>query len=133
MKITVTFDSLEEFQKACIIGQKEKPLFDEPHTAEEISKALDEIKEEEKKPEKKTEKKEVEKLPFGEPDEEPEAEKPKAIKAEDVRAVLNDVVKAKGREAVKDLFKSFGAANFTKVKPEDYEALLKAAEEVLND
>ena len=125
MKITVTFDSLEEFQKACIIGQKEKPLFDEPHTAEEISKALDEIKEEEKK--------EVEKLPFGEPDEEPEAEKPKAIKAEDVRAVLNDVVKAKGREAVKELFKSFGAANFTKVKPEDYEALLEAAKEVLND
>lgn len=125
MKITVTFDSLEEFQRACIIGQKEKPLFDEPHTAEEISKALDEIKEEEKK--------EVEKLPFGEPDEEPEAEKPKAIKAEDVRAVLNDVVKAKGREAVKELFKSFGAANFTKVKPEDYEALLEAAKEVLND
>lgn len=128
MKITVTFDSLEEFQRACIIGQKEKPLFDEPHTAEEISKALDEIKEDEKK----TEKKEAEKLPFGEPDEEPEAEKPKAIKAEDVRAVLNDVVKAKGREAVKELFKNFGAANFTKVKPEDYEALLKAAEEVLN-
>lgn len=125
MKITVTFDSLEEFQRACIIGQKEKPLFDEPHTAEEISKALDEIKEDEKK--------EVEKLPFGEPDEEPEAEKPKAIKAEDVRAVLNDVVKAKGREAVKELFKSFGAANFTKVKPEDYEALLEAAKEVLND
>jgi len=125
MKITVTFDSLEEFQRACIIGQKEKPLFDEPHTAEEISKALDEIKEEEKK--------EVEKLPFGEPDEEPEAEKPKAIKAEDVRAVLNDVVKAKGREAVKELFKNFGAANFTKVKPEDYEALLEAAKEVLND
>ena len=125
MKITVTFDSLEEFQRACIIGQKEKPLFDEPHTAEEISKALDEIKEEEKK--------EVEKLPFGEPDEEPEAEKPKAIKAEDVRAVLNDVVKAKGREAVKELFKSFGAANFTKVKPEDYEALLEASKEVLND
>jgi len=110
MKITVTFDSLEEFQAACIIGQQSEGIFKQPHTAEEIQESFEK---EEKKEEKKEEA----------PD--------KPLKAEDVRAKLNEVVKAKGKEAVKELFKSFGAANFTKIKPEDYGALLEAAEEVL--
>lgn len=54
------------------------------------------------------------------------------IKAEDVRAELNELAKQNGKEAVKAIFEEFGAKNFTQVKAKDYEAVLEAAKKALN-
>lgn len=46
---------------------------------------------------------------------------------EDVRAVLNDLRKAKGVSAVKDILGKYGAANFPTLNPADYAAVMKEA------
>lgn len=117
MKITLTFDSMKEFEE--FTGQAR------------LGAAITEAAEKQGKTIEKQEPVKTEAVE--EPTvEEPTAEEPKAPTVEEVRAKLNELAKEKGKEAVKELFKSFGAANFTKIKPEDYGAVLKAAEEGLN-
>ena len=51
------------------------------------------------------------------------------VKDADVRKALNGLIKAGKRDAVKAILKSFGADNFSKLKPADYAAVLETAKE----
>lgn len=55
------------------------------------------------------------------------------VKDADVRKVLNELIKAGKRDAVKAILGEFGAANFSKLKPGDYAAVVKKAKEALGD
>ena len=70
------------------------------------------------------------------PAEEPAQAPPEAaqeVKDTDVRKVMNKLIKAGKRDTVKTILSSFGAANFTALKPKDYAAVLKKAKEALED
>lgn len=60
----------------------------------------------------------------------PKAEKPKALKLEDVRAVLTTLSSNKGASAVKALLKDFGAEKLSDIAVQDYPELLAKAEEM---
>lgn len=143
MKITATFDSLEEFQ-AFINGGK-KPL-----TAEELNKTAQktadiinaaEAKEEAEKAEKKKAKK-------AEPKEEPPtpeeivAEAEAKAKKDDIdydalrvecRKVLAALNKATGTNTASDLIKTHGAKKLSEVEDMFLPALLEEAKEALAD
>lgn len=139
MKITATFDSLEEFQ-AFINGGK-KPL-----TAEELNKTAQktadiinaaEAKEEAEKAEKKKAKKAEPKAE--EIVEEAEAtikEKPKvdydALRVE-CRKVLAALNKATGTNTASELIKTHGAKKLSEVEDMFLPALLEEAKEALAD
>lgn len=63
--------------------------------------------------------------------EEPKAEAP-AIKLEEVRTVLAEISRSGKTAEMKALLSQFGASKLSDVKPEDYAALLAAAQEVKN-
>lgn len=136
MKITATFDSLEEFQ-AFINGGK-KPL-----TAEELNKTAQktadiinaaEAKEEAEKAEKKKAKKAEpkEEVPF----DEDKKEEPKvdydALRVE-CRKVLAALNKATGTNTASDLIKTHGAKKLSEVEDMFLPALLEEAKEALAD
>ena len=59
--------------------------------------------------------------------------KPVAIpKLENVRAVLADISRSGKTQQMKVLLAKYGAMKLSEVKPEDYTALLKDAEEIAN-
>lgn len=60
-------------------------------------------------------------------EEAPAAEETKAYTLEEVRAALAALTRAGKQKQVKELLTSFGAANLTSVKPEDYAALMDKA------
>ena len=64
----------------------------------------------------------------------PVTEEPKApaIKLEDVRTILSEIARAGKTAEMKALLSKFGASKLSDVKPEDYAALLAAAQEVKN-
>ena len=142
MKITATFDSLEEFQ-AFVRG--EKPLTTEELNANvqktaDIIDAAEEKMEAEKKAEKKRKVKEPEVVgATPEEMEELEAEKEKdeeidyialRVKTQKTLAELN---KASGKnQATKLIKKVCGVDRYTEVKNAQLPALLKEAEEALN-
>lgn len=136
MKITATFDSLEEFQ-AFINGGK-KPL-----TAEELNKTAQktadiinaaEAKEEAEKAEKKKAKKAEPKedVPF----EEDAKEEPKvdydALRVE-CRKVLAALNKATGTNTASEMIKAHGAKKLSEVEDMFLPALLEEAKEALAD
>ncbi len=53
-------------------------------------------------------------------------------KLEDVRAVLADISRSGKTQQMKVLLAKYGAMKLSEVKPEDYTALLKDAEEIAN-
>ncbi len=55
-----------------------------------------------------------------------------AIKLEEVRTVLAEISRSGKTAQMKELLGRFGAGKLSDVKPEDYEALLAAAQEVRN-
>ena len=138
MKITATFDSLEEFQ-AFISGKK-------PLTAEELNKTAQktadiinaaEAKEEAEKAEKKKAKKaetiaDPEEVPF----EEDKKEEPKvdydALRVE-CRKVLAALNKATGTNTASELIKTHGAKKLSEVEDMFLPALLEEAKEALAD
>lgn len=146
MKITATFDSLEEFQ--AFISSGKKPL-----TAEELNKTAQktadiinaaEAKEEAEKAEKKKAKKEEpkEEVPF----EEDVKEEPKPAKKEEptdktdydalrveCRKVLAALNKATGTNTASELIKSHGAKKLSEVEDMFLPALLEEAKEALAD
>lgn len=63
--------------------------------------------------------------------EEPVKAEPVKVSMEDARAALNELRKAKGTTAVKDLLKEFGAENFTTLNPGDYGNVIAKAKEAL--
>ena len=54
------------------------------------------------------------------------------IKLEEVRTVLAEISRSGKTAQMKELLGRFGAGKLSDVKPEDYEALLAAAQEVRN-
>lgn len=135
MKITATFDSLEEFQ-AFISGKK-------PLTAEELNKTAQktadiinaaEAKEEAEKAEKKKAKKAEpkEEVPF----DEDKKEEPKvdydALRVE-CRKVLAALNKATGTNTASELIKTHGAKKLSEVEDMFLPALLEEAKEALAD
>lgn len=61
----------------------------------------------------------------------PAEEAPKLATYEDVRKAINDLAKAKGRDAVVGVLGQFGAAKGPDVKPEQYAAFVVAAHEAI--
>ena len=139
MKITATFDSLEEFQ-AFVRGKK-------PLTAEELNanvqktadiiNAAEEKMEAEKAEKKKAKKAEPkEEVPFDE-DKKEEEEKDEGIDYIALRVktqkTLAELNKASGKnQATKLIKKVCGVDRYTEVKNAQLPALLKEAEEALN-
>lgn len=58
---------------------------------------------------------------------------PDDVKDTDVRKALNRLIKAGKRDEVKAILKAFGAENFSKLKPDQYPAVLKKAKEAMGD
>lgn len=57
----------------------------------------------------------------------------KPVKDVDVRAALNQLIKAGKRDKVKEILSSFKADNFSGLNPDDYWLVLAMAQEALND
>ena len=66
------------------------------------------------------------------PDPEPAAVPEPEIQLPDMRKAVRELVKAKGRDAAKDVLARFGAKGASSLKPEDYPAALAALKEALN-
>lgn len=116
MKITITFDSLEEFKKH-IIGVPEAA----PAQSDEEPKP--------KKNPKKTEKPQEEDA--GQPDEAPAPEVSEDFRVE-VRKTLAKLNKKVGKNMASDLIKEFGVEKLTEVALSDLPALMDKAKEALN-
>lgn len=124
MKITATFDSLEEFQ--AFIGQKSEPKKQEaPAQPEEKPKKA-------KKEEPKAEEPKAE-----EPEPEPvKKEEPKvdydAMRVE-CRKVLSALNKATGKNTAQELIKGRGKSKLSEIEDRVLPALLEEAKEALED
>ena len=124
MKITVTFDSLDEFEAfkgtAVVAPQSAQKPIEEP----EAPKAKKSAPKEE--------------MPWKETSTEAEAPKKAAVPAvtEDfrveVRKTLAQLNKKTGGNEAKELIKTFGVSKLTEVKLEDLPALMEKAQEALN-
>lgn len=131
MKITVVFDSLEEFQKHMTTGREKveittqgltaypAPILEpqEPAGAPEAPKPE---KEQEKPAEKPQELDKAPEVPFTED---------KKVTVEEVRKILADLNKAAGKNVAKDLIKAVGFKRLTEVTEGALPALKSMAEE----
>ena len=134
MKITVVFDSLEEFQKHMTTGREKveitaqgltatpAPILEpqEPAGAPEAPKPEKKPKEQERPAEKPQEPEKAPEVPF---DEEPK------VTVEEVRKILADLNKAAGKNVAKDLIKAVGFKRLTDVTEGALPALKNMAEE----
>lgn len=135
MKITVTFDTLEEFD-----AFRGAPTIwrEVPAPAEE--KKAEPVKEEKKEPEVP-----FEEGPMPAPEPAPEPEKKEEdpqvqYKLTDMQKAVREVLKAKGKEAAKAVLANFQdkdkpdkpAGGASALRPEDYEAAFNALKEALN-
>ncbi|MBQ9249894.1 MAG: hypothetical protein IJ179_06180 [Oscillospiraceae bacterium] len=123
MKITVTFDTLEEFQKH-ITGL---PITAPAQKATEAPQSDEEPKP--KKNPKKAEKPQEEEA--SQPDEAPAAEVSEDFRVE-VRKTLAQLNKKVGKNLASELIKGFGVEKLTDVALSDLPALMDKAKEALN-
>lgn len=135
MKITVQFESLEEFQK--FIGAAGEVAEEKKEKkAEAIVKGaiddLDEVIREKPKKEKKEKKAEPE-VVGATPEEMKEIEKDYAALRVECRKVLAELNKATGKNTASELIKKRGAEKLTGVKDKDLEGLMAEAREALKD
>lgn len=127
MRISVEFDSLEEFTQCCIIGQKaEEPkmLFREPLTAEDAVKALnaaaDAAVEAVEKPKKA-------KATKSTPKEEKPAPEAPEIKEDALREAFYTAMKAGKKDEVKAILAEYGVGRVSEIpKDKRAEAIEKA-------
>lgn len=119
MKITITFDSLEEFKKHIIGVPEAAPVQKAPEAPQS---------DEEPKP-KKTEKPQEEDA--GQLDEAPAPEVSEDFRVE-VRKTLAKLNKKVGKNMASDLIKEFGVEKLTEVALSDLPALMDKAKEALN-
>lgn len=127
MKITVTFDSLEEFQKHITGLTIEAPA----QKAAEAPQSDEEPKP--KKNPKKAEKPQEEEA--GQPEEAPEKEEAPEVSEEfrvEVRKALAKLNKKVGKNLASELIKGFGVEKLTEVALSDLPALMDKAKEALN-
>lgn len=121
MKITVTFDSLDEFEAfkgtAVVAPQRAQKPVEEP----EAPKAKKSAPKEE--------------MPWKEAPAEAEVPKKAAVTEDfrvEVRKTLAQLNKKTGGNDAKELIKTFGVSKLTEVKLEDLPALMEKAQEALN-
>lgn len=138
MKITVVFDSLEEFQKHMTTGREKveitaqgltaypAPILEpqESAGAPEAPKPEKKPKEQEKPAEKPQEPEKAPEVPFTED----KKEEPK-VTVEEVRKILADLNKAAGKNVAKDLIKAIGFKRLTEVTEGALPTLKSMAEE----
>ena len=127
MKITITFDSLEEFKKHIIGVPEAAPA----QKAPEAPQSDEEPKP--KKTPKKAEKPQEEDA--GQPDEVPEKEEAPEVSEDfrvEVRKTLAKLNKKVGKNMASDLIKEFGVEKLTEVALSDLPALMDKAKEALN-
>jgi hypothetical protein len=134
MKITVVFDSLEEFQKHMTTGREKveitaqgltatpAPILEpqEPAAAPEAPKPEKKPKEQEKPAEKPQELEKAPEVPFAEE---------QKVTVEEVRKILADLNKKAGKNVAKDLIKAVGFKRLTEVTEGALPALKNMAEE----
>lgn len=137
MKITATFDSLEEFQT---FMNGKKPLTSEELNASaqktaDIINAAEEKMEAEKKA-KKAKKEETKAETIADPEQPTEKEKPKvdydAMRVE-CRKVLSALNKATGKNTAQELIKGRGKSKLSEIEDRVLPALLEEAKEALED
>lgn len=127
MKITITFDSLEECKKYIIGAEAPAPV----QKATEAPQSDEEPKP--KKNPKKVEKPQEEKA--SRPDEAPEKEDSPEISEDfrvEVRKALAKLNKKVGKNMASKLIKGFGVEKLTEVALADLPALMDKAKEALN-
>lgn len=127
MKITITFDSLEEFKKHIIGVEAPAPA----QKATEAPQSDEEPKP--KKNPKKAEKPQEEEA--SQPDEAPEKEDAPEISEDfrvEVRKALAKLNKKVGKNMASELIKGFGVEKLTEVALSDLPALMDKAKEALN-
>lgn len=124
MKITVSFDTLDEFQKYMGIEAPAQKAPEAPQSDEEPKP---------KKNPKKAEKPQEEKA--GQPDEAPEKEEAPEVSEDfrvEVRKTLAQLNKKVGKNMASELIKGFGVEKLTDVALSDLPALMDKAKEALN-
>ena len=127
MKITITFDSLEEFNKHVIRVPEAAPVQKAPEAPQSDEKPKP------KKSPKKAEKPQEEDA--GQPDEAPEEEEAPEVSEDfrvEVRKTLAKLNKKVGKNLASDLIKEFGVEKLTEVALSDLPALMNRAKEALN-
>lgn len=117
MKITVEFESLEEFQQFAKKPEAPAEKHEEPAPAP-------------KKEEPKERKPAEAEKPAPEPPEKPE--KKPSVDRVAVRKALSQLNKKTGQNTAHELISTFGVEKFTQVKDEDLEALYQKAKEALD-
>lgn len=123
MKITITFDSLEEFKKHIIGVPEAAPAQKTPEAPQS---------DEEPKPKKNPKKAEKpQEEDAGQPDEAPAPEVSEDFRVE-VRKTLAKLNKKVGKNMASDLIKEFGVEKLTEVALSDLPALMDKAKEALN-
>lgn len=127
MKITITFDSLEEFKKHIIGVPEAAPAKKAPEAPQS---------DEEQKPKKNPKKAEKpQEEDAGQPDEAPEKEEAPEVSEDfrvEVRKTLAKLNKKVGKNMASDLIKEFGVEKLTEVALSDLPALMDKAKEALN-
>lgn len=127
MKITITFDSLEEFKKHIIGVPEAAPAQKAPESPQS---------DEEPKPKKNPKKAEKpQEEDAGQPDEAPEKEEAPEVSEDfrvEVRKTLAKLNKKVGKNMASDLIKEFGVEKLTEVALSDLPALMDKAKEALN-
>ena len=127
MKITITFDSLEEFKKHIIGVPEAAPAQKAPEGPQN---------DEEPKPKKNPKKAEKpQEEDAGQPDEAPEKEEAPEVSEDfrvEVRKTLAKLNKKVGKNMASDLIKEFGVEKLTEVALSDLPALMDKAKEALN-
>lgn len=127
MKITITFDSLEEFKKHIIGVPEAAPVQKAPEAPQS---------DEEPKPKKNPKKAEKpQEEDAGQPDEAPEKEDAPEVSEDfrvEVRKTLAKLNKKVGKNMASDLIKEFGVEKLTEVALSDLPALMDKAKEALN-
>ena len=126
MKITVSFDTLDEFQKYMGI--------EAPAPVQKATEApqSDETPKPKKNPKKEEKPQEEE---AGQPDEAPEKEEAPEVSEEfrvEVRKTLAKLNKKVGKNMASELIKEFGVEKLTEVSLSDLPALMDKAKEALN-
>ena len=120
MKITVEFDSLEEFNSF----QKNDPVKKKPAESEEKADTQEAVEEEKADTQEAVEEEKV--------DTQETSEEEKVYTKEETRAILMKVKKEKGNEVLSQLLGSFGASKLTEIDSTDYPEVVRKSEELLN-
>lgn len=112
MNVTLTLNEInvEQAERVLdLVKTKKNNHEDEPVKAEEAAKTFEEI----------------------EPAEKNNIETESQYAIEDIRKAFAELAKKKGKDFAKEMLKKFGASKVTELKPDSFEDVMKAIEEVV--